>query len=125
MPAKKRDIAAKNKDNEGMIEITPDDPTSELARKVRLSMPSVREDLVREIKQKIKSGQYNIDSETLAQDVISHLANKVSGTPMKTQSQPLEDLLNEIHASVPEEDWDSLPTDLSHNHDHYIYGTNK
>jgi hypothetical protein len=39
---------------------------------------------------------------------------------LKTRS--FEELLAEIHAVVPEEDWDTLPADLSENHDRYIYG---
>jgi hypothetical protein len=30
-----------------------------------------------------------------------------------------------ITASVPEEEWEKLPTDLAANHDHYLYGAPK
>jgi len=36
---------------------------------------------------------------------------------------PLMARIFEISASVPIEDWRSLPRDLSFNHDHYSYGT--
>lgn len=35
------------------------------------------------------------------------------------------DLIAEIRESVPEEAWDQLPTDLSKNVDHYLYGAKK
>ena len=38
---------------------------------------------------------------------------------------PIEEVIREIVARVPEEEWDRLPPDLSEQHDHYIYGTPK
>ncbi len=37
----------------------------------------------------------------------------------------IEDRLAQIAAEIPQEDWDSLPADLSDNLDHYIYGTDR
>ncbi|MBW3623126.1 MAG: flagellar biosynthesis anti-sigma factor FlgM [Armatimonadetes bacterium] len=48
----------------------------ELVRKVKATMPSVREDLVNEIKAKIKAGAYEVSSDTIAQDIIAHLNQK-------------------------------------------------
>jgi Arc/MetJ-type ribon-helix-helix transcriptional regulator len=39
--------------------------------------------------------------------------------------KPIWEVFQEISASVPDEVWESLPTDLSEQHDHYIYGTPK
>ena len=39
--------------------------------------------------------------------------------------KPIWEEIAEISARVPEEAWDDLPTDLSDQHDHYIYGTPK
>ena len=36
---------------------------------------------------------------------------------------PIEETLRAIVADVPKEEWDRLPSDLSDNLDHYIYGT--
>jgi len=38
---------------------------------------------------------------------------------------PIWEVFQELSASVPDEVWDALPTDLSEQHDHYIYGTPK
>jgi Arc/MetJ-type ribon-helix-helix transcriptional regulator len=39
--------------------------------------------------------------------------------------KPIWEVFQEISASVPDEVWESLPTDLSEQHDYYIYGTPK
>jgi hypothetical protein len=39
--------------------------------------------------------------------------------------KPIWEVFQELSASVPDEVWDALPTDLSEQHDHYIYGTLK
>jgi hypothetical protein len=42
-----------------------------------------------------------------------------------TGHKPIWEVFQEISASVPDEVWATLPTDLSEQHDHYIYGTPK
>jgi hypothetical protein len=37
----------------------------------------------------------------------------------------LLDLVVQIHAQVPPEEWEKLPRDLSIDHDHYLYGSPK
>ncbi len=37
----------------------------------------------------------------------------------------LEDLVRACFADLPQNAWDTLPSDLSDQHDHYIYGTPK
>jgi Arc/MetJ-type ribon-helix-helix transcriptional regulator len=41
------------------------------------------------------------------------------------EREPIWEAIQEIAAEVPDEVWDALPTDLSEQHDHYIYGTPK
>ena len=43
----------------------------------------------------------------------------------RKERKPIWEVFQELSASVPAEVWDSLPTDLSEQHDHYIYGTPK
>lgn len=38
-------------------------------------------------------------------------------------ARPIEEVLAELAAEVPEEDWGRLPPDLTDNLDHYLYGT--
>jgi hypothetical protein len=39
--------------------------------------------------------------------------------------KPVWERILERSAAIPAEEWDKLPTDLSEQHDHYIYGTPK
>jgi Arc/MetJ-type ribon-helix-helix transcriptional regulator len=48
-----------------------------------------------------------------------------SGRAAPAAYKPIWEEIAEITADVPEEAWDALPTDLSDQHDHYIYGTPK
>jgi len=45
--------------------------------------------------------------------------------PSERSSRPIEEVIAEIVADVPPEAWDGLPTDLSEQLDHYLYGTPK
>lgn len=59
---------------EKLAELTvKEETTVELARKVLATTPPVREDLVNEIKGKIKDGSYQVAPETVAQNIIAHL----------------------------------------------------
>jgi hypothetical protein len=40
-------------------------------------------------------------------------------------ARPIEDILSELAKEVPEDDWRKLPSDLTDNLDHYLYGTLK
>jgi len=42
-----------------------------------------------------------------------------------TTARPIEDILVELAAQVPQQDWEKLPRDLTDNLDHYLYGTPK
>ncbi len=37
----------------------------------------------------------------------------------------IQDVVLDLSKKVPEKAWEKVPTDLSHQHDHYIYGTDK
>lgn len=39
--------------------------------------------------------------------------------------RPIEEILKELAAEIPPEEWDRLPADLTDNLDHYLYGTPK
>jgi len=40
-------------------------------------------------------------------------------------AKPIWEVIEEENHSIPPEVWNALPTDLSEQHDHYIYGTPK
>ncbi|MEK7403628.1 MAG: hypothetical protein AAB225_00830 [Acidobacteriota bacterium] len=37
--------------------------------------------------------------------------------------RPIEEILKELAAGIPREEWDRLPADLTDHLDHYLYGT--
>lgn len=43
--------------------------------------------------------------------------------PESAEARPIEDVLEELASAVPEQEWESLPADLTDNLDHYLYGT--
>jgi len=49
----------------------------------------------------------------------------VGEVPYDPVARRIEDVLVELAAEVPQEEWDRLPADLTDNLDHYIYGTPK
>jgi predicted DNA-binding antitoxin AbrB/MazE fold protein len=55
--------------------------------------------------------------------VVQATEKQASGSISEPMS--IEDRLAQIAAEIPQEDWDSLPADLSDNLDHYIYGTDR
>ena len=48
-----------------------------------------------------------------------------SNTAYDSTARPLWELVVEIGAQVPDEEWAKVPTDLSKNVDHYLYGALK
>jgi Arc/MetJ-type ribon-helix-helix transcriptional regulator len=48
-----------------------------------------------------------------------------ASTAEATTPKPIWKVFEEIARSVPAETWDAVPSDLSEQHDHYIYGTPK
>ncbi len=48
-----------------------------------------------------------------------------SPTEAALKHKPIWEVIEEENRSIPPEVWDTLPADLSEQHDHYIYGTPK
>jgi hypothetical protein len=53
----------------------------------------------------------------------AHLADDPSGEHAEAGS--IFDIISKLAESVPDDDWKRLPTDMSKNVDHYLYGTKK
>jgi hypothetical protein len=49
----------------------------------------------------------------------------VSEVPPRARARPIEEIIRELAAQVPQAEWDRLPRDLTDNLDHYLYGTPK
>jgi Arc/MetJ-type ribon-helix-helix transcriptional regulator len=93
------------------------------------------EDVENSIKEQVSIGNFANVGEALAiawrafvsgQDQkASFLTEKTNGKEQPTPSKPIWEVFQDLSATVPDEVWDRLPTDLSDHHDHYIYGTPK
>jgi Arc/MetJ-type ribon-helix-helix transcriptional regulator len=94
-----------------------------------ISLPS---DLSEFVKMQVESGAYLSESAVLT-EAVKLLKNR---TPVPTtnghektvqplESKPIWQVFQEIQESVPDEEWAKLPTDLSTQHDHYLYGAPK
>jgi hypothetical protein len=49
----------------------------------------------------------------------------VGEAPYDHSAPPIEEVLAGLARGVPEAEWDKLPSDLTDNLDHYLYGTPK
>jgi hypothetical protein len=47
----------------------------------------------------------------------------VGVAPFDRTARPIEEIIAELAAQVPQAEWDRLPHDLTDNLDHYLYGT--
>jgi len=50
-------------------------------------------------------------------------ARPVGEVRYDASARPIEDVLAQLAREIPEEDWTSLPSDLTDNLDHHVYGT--
>ena len=91
------------------------------------------EDLEASIRAEVDRGRFASADDVVAEAVrrllrqgspeIADPANGHAEAP--SEPKPIWEKILERNADVPEEVWDALPTDLSAQHDHYIYGTPK
>ncbi|MGB2672344.1 MAG: hypothetical protein WCA94_20020 [Candidatus Acidiferrum sp.] len=52
-----------------------------------------------------------------------HFSGKSSVLPKPSKSEPIEAVLQSLADGVPETEWQKLPSDLTEDLDHYLYGT--
>ena len=93
------------------------------------------ENLESSIRKAVHSGQFPSLDDALAEAarlLLSQLKQRPVTPPPTvgeerpaTAHKPIWEVIEEENRSIPPEVWDTLPTDLSEQHDHYIYGTPK
>ncbi len=93
------------------------------------------ENLESSIREAVHSGQFPSIDDAMAEAarlLLSQLKQRpvappptAGEEPPATAHKPIWEVIEEENRSIPPEVWDSLPTDLSEQHDHYIYGTPK
>ena len=57
--------------------------------------------------------------------LVDEMLKKQHEPPPSRSVRPIWDIIEEISAQAPPGTWDSVPTDGSVNHDHYLYGAPK
>ena len=78
------------------------------------------------IARKMESGFYQSADEVIERslDLLEARDNGRQSREVK-DDRPIWEIIAEIGRSVPDEAWEDVPTDLSKNLDHYLYGAPK
>jgi len=86
---------------------------------------SLSPDVERLITEKVNSGRYHSADEVVREglDLLQQQESKVQQSAAPTTS--LDIAFDLIAKDVPDADWESVPSDLSKNLDHYLYGAHK
>jgi hypothetical protein len=75
------------------------------------------------ILEKIQALPDNKQQEVLA--LVDEMLKENHKLPPRENVRPIWEIITELSAQVPMEEWEKLPTDGSVNHDHYLYGAPK
>jgi putative addiction module CopG family antidote len=82
-------------------------------------------DLEQRIERLVESGRYQ-SADEVVQEGLDLLDTGETALPGEAYAKaPLWERISAIGSSVPEEDWAKVPSDLSLNLDHYLYGAPK
>jgi putative addiction module CopG family antidote len=80
-------------------------------------------DLEQRIERLVESGRYQ-SADEVVQEGLDLLDSGETASPSEAKA-PLWERITAIGRSVPDEDWATVPRDLSLNLDHYLYGAPK
>lgn len=59
------------------------------------------------------------------QEVLEFVENLAKRPATSRDDRPIWEVIREISAEVPDEEWAKLPADGAEQHDHYLYGSPK
>lgn len=59
------------------------------------------------------------------QQALQFVENLAEHPTANKDDRPIWEVIREISAEVPDEEWAKLPTDGAEQHDHYLYGSPK
>lgn len=83
-------------------------------------------ELERRIALKVESGQYHSADEVVQQGLDLLEARDAEQQPASAHPEPpIWETIIRLGQQIPEDELASIPTDLSINHDHYLYGAPK
>lgn len=87
-----------------------------------IHLPEGREQFVRSL---VASGRFASECDVVDAALGLLEAREQSVSQAEPSGKPIWEVIQEISATVSQEAWDSVPTDLAAQHDHYLYGTPK
>lgn len=97
-----------------------------------IHLPEGREQFIRSL---VADGRFASESDVVAEalGLLEQQERRRAGPRESAESpaesaptrRPIWEVIQEISATVPDEVWDTVPTDLAAQHDHYLYGTPK
>ncbi len=91
-------------------------------------------DLEHSLRTAVQTGHFGSADDLVAEIVREYLQRSdvqeavhgpLAGQGTVEVRKPIWEVIEEENSAIPPEVWDTLPTDLSAQHDHYIYGTPK
>ena len=86
---------------------------------------SLSPDVERLIAEKVSSGRYH-SADEVVREGLELLQKQEDGSHRPSSiAIKLDTAFEHIAKDVPDADWENVPSDLSKNLDHYLYGTNK
>ncbi len=95
---------------------------------MNIHLPDELENSIRPL---VLSGQFASEDDLVAEAVREFLRQRqpeqgdARSEHIGQAHKPIWEVIEEENRSIPPEVWETLPTDLSEQHDHYIYGTPK
>ncbi|HUA02082.1 MAG TPA: type II toxin-antitoxin system ParD family antitoxin [Candidatus Aquilonibacter sp.] len=88
---------------------------------MKISLPPELERLIAE---KVRSGRYGSPDEVIREGLAMLQAQDTAASVGREKSvQSIADLFASIAEEVPESEWAGVPSDLSKNLEHYLYGS--
>jgi antitoxin ParD1/3/4 len=87
---------------------------------------SLSPDVERLIAEKVSSGRYHSADEVVREGLeLLQEREKESERSQSNRTADIATAFDNIARDVPDADWESVPTDLSKQLDHYLYGSQK
>jgi putative addiction module CopG family antidote len=84
---------------------------------------SLNPETERLIAEKVRSGRYPSADEVVREGLELLQAQETAASRSEKTSQSVADVFASIAEGVPESEWASVPSDLSKNVDHHLYGS--
>lgn len=72
---------------------------------------------------RVQNGQIKVEGGAVLPEGATVELTVVEQAAPRPNGRPIEEILDQIVAEVPDSEWDKLPPDLTDQLDYYVYGT--